>query len=292
MAASSTNEALIEILRSRMGVEEIPGEKHNSLILGYWQDAGHPEVINDETAWCSACMCSAAKAAGLPFPPVNINPMARSWLTMGVAVPIAEAQVGDVVVWPRGKPNSGQGHVNCIDEIKSEDGKTLVRCIGGNQTSKRGGAINQTTWIDLSTCLPNGVRRLVPATIPDLRKAGSTTIKKGDRVQNIGILATFVAPILAVIKEMWSWVPDVPRFSSIPEGLSFGQQVLEGMNALARLCLDNPWLAGTVACGLVLAWLGHSIKKARVAQHEAGIPIAAEVAALAEDDPELVLEAA
>ena len=92
---------------------------------------------------------------------------------------------------------------------------------------------------------------------------GLRSVAKGDRVQVVGLRSVVVAPILAVVGEMAQWVPDVPRFASIPESLTLTQQVLEGLNAVARLTLTNPWLAGTVALGALLSWLGPSIKAVR-----------------------------
>jgi hypothetical protein len=123
------------------------------------------------------------------------------------------------------------------------------------------------------------VRKPVEATVPALRAAGSTEIRKGDQVQKLGIFATFIAPAVAALKELINAATAVPDFSSLPEQLTWWQTVIGGTNAVGRLVLDNPWLAGTVIAGIVLAWVGHTIKKHRVAKAAAGAPLSSQMAA-------------
>lgn len=262
----------LDVMRDRLGTKEITGKRHNPAIVAMFADVGHPEVEDDETAWCAAATGSALKAVGMPIPPVNVNLLARSYCTYGVK---CEPKPGAIAIWPRGN-SKWQGHVNIVEEV-TDDGKVI--CIGGNQSLKgTTGALTRTAPLDPAGALD--FRWPISPTVPELRKSGSTEIKKGDRVQNLGIFATFIAPIIAVIKEMFAAVPEVPTFTSIPEGLTFTQQIMEGANAVGRLVLDNPWLAGTVIVGGVLAWVGHSIKRARVAKAAAGVPLSVEVAAL------------
>lgn len=49
---------LIEVWDSRLGIAETAGPKHNQIIADWWKDAGHPEIVDDETAWCSGSMCN------------------------------------------------------------------------------------------------------------------------------------------------------------------------------------------------------------------------------------------
>ena len=41
--------SLIEVWDSRLGVTEIAGPEHNPIVLQWCKDAGHPEIIDDET---------------------------------------------------------------------------------------------------------------------------------------------------------------------------------------------------------------------------------------------------
>lgn len=118
----------LDIMTTWLGVSEIRGANDNPKIVAMFRAAGHPEVTDDETAWCSACCCAAVAASGFAIPPVSINLMARSWLDH--ADKLARPEVGCIAIWKRGK-TGWQGHVNVVAEI-SADGKTVL-CIGGNQ---------------------------------------------------------------------------------------------------------------------------------------------------------------
>jgi uncharacterized protein (TIGR02594 family) len=271
--------SMLEIAQARLGIEEVRGSKHNPAILAMWRDSGHPEIRTDEEFWCSAFACSCAKAAGLPMPPVNVNPMARSWLTWGKTVAKKDVQPDDVVVWPRGAPNSGSGHVNIVQDVRVRNGNVEVRCIGGNQSHPSGGAVTLTNWLDIRGCV--GVRRAVAPTVKALREAGSTTIKASDQKKKLGVFAAFLAPIYKGIESLFGPV-DVPQFASLSDGFTWWSALLGAGNALLDYVLAHPYLAATVIMGIGLWMLGNREASDRVAEHEAGVPIAAEVEALPE----------
>ncbi len=270
--AKHTEAPWLDVMVERLGTKEITGKRHNPAIIAMFGDVGHPEVDDDETAWCAAATGSALKAAGMPIPPVNVNLLARSYCTYGVKT---EPRPGAIAIWPRGN-SKWQGHVNVVEEV-THDGKVI--CVGGNQSLKgTNGALTRTAPLDPAGALD--FRWPVRPTVPELRKSGSTEIKKGDRVQNVGTLFAFLGPIIAATKELLAPITAVPQFSDIKEGLTFWQTVLGGANAVARIVLENPWLTGSVFGGLVLAWIGHTIKAARVAKAAAGVPLSVEVASL------------
>jgi uncharacterized protein (TIGR02594 family) len=275
--------SLIEVWDSRLGIAEKAGSQHNDIILDWNKSIGWESIKDDETAWCATSMSSAAKEAGLPMPAHPQRPLARSWLTMGVAVKPEDAQPGDIMVEPRGN-SSWQGHVSMIRHVKREAGKTRVRCIGGNQTLKgTGGAVTLTGWKDISAALPGGIRRLVPATVPELRKAGSTTVKSADNEQKLGIVGAFFVPIYEGARAVWDFTfgsIDVPQFASVPESLSWWGTVLEQTNRVGQYAIDHPVLAVVLVGGVALWVRGHLIKKSRVVEHANGVPIGAEVARL------------
>jgi uncharacterized protein (TIGR02594 family) len=265
---------LLEVWESRLGIQEVPGAANNPIIVGWAADAGHPEIHDDETSWCSLAMCSAAKAAGLPFPPVNVNPMARSWLTMGVGVELENIAPGDVAVWPRGNPKGPLGHVNCVKEVRHGDHGVEVRCIGGNQGGLKGGdAVTLTGWTAAIGAL--GFRRLVPATVAALRPH-SSEIKAADKLEISSWVGVLASSALAAVKELLAPV-QVPTFTSLPDALTWWQTVLAGLNALWRVALENPWLAGGFLTCLVCILVARAHKVARIERHAAGIPISSQV---------------
>lgn len=266
---------ILEVMQSRLGIQEIPGQNHNPIIVGWAKDAGHPNILDDETAWCSICLCSAAVESDMPMPPVNVNTMARSWMTWGVKVELSDLQPDDIAIWPRGNPSGPYGHVNVIEKVLPS-GKII--CIGGNQSGLGGGdAVTRTKALD-----PRGAimfRRGVPATVKDLRAAGSTTIKQADRMEKVGILTVFLSPIYKGIEILFG-TPDIPKFADIPTGLSWWSTTLKVANEMASYAQQHPYLAATLICGLGLFAVSRLNKSGRVAEHAAGIPIAAEVAKL------------
>lgn len=275
---------LLEVWESRLGIQEVPGPKHNPIIVGWAADAGHPEIVDDETSWCSLAACSAAKEAGLPFPPTNVNPMARSWLTWGVRVAPGEVQPGDVAIWSRGNPKGPFGHVNCVKEVRKKNGRIEVRCIGGNQSGLKGGdAVTLTAWLDSGKAL--GFRRPVPATVKDLRTAGSSTIKDADTQEKLGIGGIFSVPIFegvrTVFERMFGSV-EPPQFASLPDGISWWGTLLDQADRVVGYAVAHPWLATVLVIGIGLVVHSQLRKRGRVAEHAAGIPIAAEVAKLQE----------
>lgn len=271
---------MLEVMQGRIGIQEMPGKAHNKAILQMAIDAGHPEIIDDETSWCSLSLCSAAFKADMPFPPRNINPMARSWLTWGVKVDPKDVQPGDVAIWPRGDPRGPYGHVNIVETLTKDRRKVI--CIGGNQSGMKGGdAITRANPRMISEAV--GFRRGVAPTVPALRDAGSTTIKNADRKEKVGVLTVFTVPIakgIEYVMSLFGPTEMVPQFASLPEGLSWWSTVLASANGVLNYAMTHPYLALTVFAGLALWGFSRWEKSKRVAEHKLGVPIASEVAAL------------
>lgn len=135
------------LARTHLGVKEIPGSKHNSLIVR-WGRMLATWYADDETAWCSAFVNAMAREAGYEQSG-KLN--ARSWLDVGVEVPIAKAKPGDVVIFWRVSKDSWEGHVAFLVSYNAASG--TVRVLGGNQSNE----VNVATY---STSMLLGVRRL------------------------------------------------------------------------------------------------------------------------------------
>lgn len=88
------------------GISEIAGDEHNPEVVKYFKEIGFANLIDDETAWCSAfvnwcCMKAGVERTG------KLN--ARSWLDKGAKVDVP--LLGDVIVFWRHAQNSKWGHV-------------------------------------------------------------------------------------------------------------------------------------------------------------------------------------
>ncbi len=257
-----TDTPWLDDMLADVGVHEIAGPKANEKIVAYFADVGHPECKSDEIAWCAARVGAALVHCKLPIPPVSTNLMARTYLTWGAA---CEPKRGAIVVFPRGG-STWQGHVGVVVDVLDD----RVKFVAGNQSDSVGYG-----WADIKTAL--GFRWPVEATVPALRAAGSTEIKKADHIQNAGWLVTLIPSLIAGAKEVFGPVA-VPHFADLKEGLGWWQEILGACNAIGRLVLENPWLGGTCIVGGILVLAGKSLKDARVAKAATGIPLSVEVA--------------
>lgn len=259
---------LLDAMRARVGIKEIPGPEHNPLIVSMFADVGHPQIKDDETAWCAAAVGSALKSCDLPIPPRDVNLLARSYLSYGVA---CQPQPGAIGVWPRGN-SDWQGHVGVVETVNSNGTVTLI---SGND----GSAVRRKSY-PVKTAL--GFRLPVAPTVADLRKAGSKEVKTADRIETTGIVGTVGAIATAVVKELNTAAESID-ITSLPSNLSLGEQIISGASNVWRLVSSNPWLAAVVVVGLGAVVASRAIKRHRVERAKAGVPLSAGV--MAETDP-------
>ena len=122
-----TNADLVLLALQFYGTAAIPGGLSNPLVLGFFQKSGHPEITNDDTAWCSAFINSIARQLGAPS---SGSLAARSWLTIGTGVPAP--QFGDIAVFWRDAPKGTLGHVGIVIAAIGTD----LWILGGNQKNR------------------------------------------------------------------------------------------------------------------------------------------------------------
>lgn len=138
-----------------VGVKEVVGHVHNPMIVSMMQLTDR-NVRDDETPWCSGFVGYCAWLLGLPQ---SKSLRARSWLTVGQAITLEEAQPGfDVVVLSRGADAppadviSAPGHVGFFHSYAPQN--KIVYLLGGNQG-------NQVSIAGFPRWRVLGVRRLV-----------------------------------------------------------------------------------------------------------------------------------
>jgi uncharacterized protein (TIGR02594 family) len=126
--------------RGYLGQREIPGPRHNPLILKWWK-AIKAQFTDDETAWCAAFVGGVLEECGIKS---TRSGWARSYEKWGVALP--GPAVGAVAVFSR----KGGGHVGFV----VGDSPSRVSVLGGNQSDavtiakfpKHGGALKITGY--------------------------------------------------------------------------------------------------------------------------------------------------
>jgi uncharacterized protein (TIGR02594 family) len=105
------------------GEAERAGTRENPRIVALYRDAGHPEVVRDEVAWCAAYVGACLERTGIPS---TRSLMARSYLEWGR--PLTEPRAGAIAVLSRGSDVS-KGHVGFwLGETND-----AVVLLGGNQ---------------------------------------------------------------------------------------------------------------------------------------------------------------
>ena len=257
---------LLDEMRSSIGVQEIKGPGTNPEIERYFADCGWKldELGDDDTvAWCAARVGSALKRSGYPIPPKNINLSARSYMTYGVA---CDPQPGAIAVIARGT-SGWQGHVFVIEEVL---GNGTWQTIGGNQ-----GAIGAVTRaiVDPHKVKVLGVRLPVPATVPAVREAGSTTIKQADNEQKLAVASVATVPVVEAVNAMLNGAPNL---SSV-QGITYWETLGKTAAAALTYIFTHPIVLVPLIVGFGLWWKAHRTKQQRLAEHAEGIPIAAEV---------------
>jgi uncharacterized protein (TIGR02594 family) len=109
-----------------LGVAETPGPNHTARVVGYYADVGHPQVTDDETAWCAAFLGSCLERAGVPS---TRSLMARSYLDWGQ--PLRACRHGAVAVLSR-TADPALGHVGFL---VGETADAII-LLGGNQGNR------------------------------------------------------------------------------------------------------------------------------------------------------------
>ena len=113
--------------KSYIGLSEVPGKKHNSKILEWWQLI-RAKFIDDETPWCAAFVGGVLEECGIKS---TRSAMARSYTNWGV--PLGGPAVGAVVIFWRGSILGPSGHVGFV---VGRDRRGHLMVLGGNQGDK------------------------------------------------------------------------------------------------------------------------------------------------------------
>lgn len=113
----------LELAWADLGVAEGPGGANNPRVVRYYADAGHPEVREDEVAWCAAFVGACLERAGTGS---TRSLMARSYLAWGQE--LAEPRTGAIAVLSRGSDPS-LGHVGFLVGLTASD----IVLLAGNQ---------------------------------------------------------------------------------------------------------------------------------------------------------------
>ena len=117
----------LEIAIKKLGLAEIPGKKNNNAeIVRMFALCGHPEITDDETAWCAVFVGSCLIEAKYPAPERKGATMARSFLRYGVPVKPKDVRPGDLRIEKRPEGGPDAGHVEIVIEVNGDRVKTVA----------------------------------------------------------------------------------------------------------------------------------------------------------------------
>lgn len=111
------------------GLKEIPGKRHNEIILNFAKVLGIADLVkDDEQAWCGLVHGYLLLQAGKEVPLEGYDLLrAAKYAAIGKAVSIEQAMLGDTLIFKR----PGGGHVGTY---VAESDKTF-HVMGGNQSN-------------------------------------------------------------------------------------------------------------------------------------------------------------
>lgn len=143
----------LPIALSYVGLKEIPGPKHNTVIQSWLKKLG-AWWSDDETPWCGVFMAAIMQESGFEFPKDYYR--AKSWRTWGYGQGYSDdPKYGSIAILER----VGGGHVGIVTAV-SKDG-LKVRLLGGNQANSVSEA-----WFDKTRIVeyrrPKGVAMNAP----------------------------------------------------------------------------------------------------------------------------------
>lgn len=252
----------LELARAEIGVARVVGKGDSQKVLNYFADAGHPEVTDDDVAYCAAFVGAMLKRAGQP----NSGSLAaRSYLKYGIAVD--DPAPGDIAVFSRGN-SSWEGHVAFY--LGATD--TAVKVLGGNQS-------NKVSVANYSKSRLLGYRRPVAPTAPALRQAGSQDIAQSDNLIRWGGLGALTAagggatggggaaPALPAVSN-----PTVDSLQELGLMANLWKAAMEGAYGLIGVFQKNIWVSGVLS-GLIMVYVGYRIRQVRLERAKRGDPL-------------------
>jgi uncharacterized protein (TIGR02594 family) len=124
--------------RSLIGTTEIPGVKHNPIILGFWKAIGITWGTTDEIPWCAAFTGAMLKKAGMPY---LSSGMARAYVNyvkqLKKGKVLKSPCYGCIVVMWTGSIKGTQGHIGFCAGVQSGKPDNLM-ILAGNQSNRVG----------------------------------------------------------------------------------------------------------------------------------------------------------
>lgn len=140
----------MQVANSYGGLPELVGQKLNPVIAAMIAQHTYFPVamINPRTNWCAAFASACLERAKLPSPH-----SARALDFLGFGVGLKYPVFGALLVFGRGAPSLGLGHVGFCALTPAVADSRAVLCLGGNQGNQVCAVAKQTSQLK-----PGGIR--------------------------------------------------------------------------------------------------------------------------------------
>lgn len=182
----------LEIAISKLGLAEIPGKKqHNEAIVRMFALCGHPEITDDETAWCAVFVGSCLIEAKYPAPERKGAAMARSFLRYGVPVKPKDVRPGDLRIEARPEAGPDAAHVEIVVEVKGDRLKTVA-----------GNVSNRVKYDDKPLAGALGYRRPILGNKPVV-----VAVKESPSIMML--LGSAFMALVSWVYSWWTWLLDL-----------------------------------------------------------------------------------
>lgn len=245
-----------------IGEKEIPGPRHNPLIVEMGQESGIDWWNNDEDAWCAVFVNGCLVRAGYSS---TRSALARSFLDYGI--PISEPVPGAIVVFPRGN-NELYGHVGIVERVNKNGTITIVNGNVSNQVKR--------SVYRIDAILPGGIRW--PSEERKEYELGNRLLSRGSRGPDVVEMQTLLNVVGARIAvdgifgtETEKAVKDFQREKNISIDGIVGPATISALLTFAGEAVEKGEKAESAATGAAvgaggIATAGAAIEVAKQAQ--------------------------
>lgn len=226
-----------------VGQRELTGAGANPEIVALFREAGHADIVSDETAWCAAFVSACLARAGLPHPKGYAALRAAGFENYGQELGVDDLRSGAIVVI------RARGDGRHVGFCAGADARNVM-LLGGNQAD----AVNVTPFRREAVVAVRWPGAAVTAS--ELKATGSRTVTGADAIKADGAKAAAVqaagqAPnpfpadpgaIAGQAREAMGWADTAADFARFVGGKWPWLMALLTVYLLARMAWRAGWI--------------------------------------------------
>jgi len=250
---ATTEPLWLQAARSHIGQTAIEGAGANPYILGLYALCGHPEIRDDNVAWCAAEVGGCLNEAGIRG---TGSLLAASYKSFGEV--LEAPRPGALAVWDH--------HVAIVSEVLDEG---RFKAIGGNQGHSQGRSAVTEAVFNMSHA-PT-FRWPVPlATAADLDRAGSRISQKGKADVITGAATLGVAAADIATGDGQEVASAAANIAQAEHTLGLAERVMGAFDKFGAVVGRHPFAFALIVLGLYLVSSGKLVRLWRTMDHNHG----------------------